>query len=73
MLRAQVFDLNGTQVTFETDGNKATIKTLKRSDDQNNFGMLNLEENNLTLPLPEFRKLMDILSKTRFMFSNENK
>jgi len=73
MLKIQVFDINGTQVTFENDGENATIKANMFNKKQNNFGLVKLEVGELTLPLPEFRKLMDILSKTKFMFSNENK
>jgi hypothetical protein len=73
MLRSQVFSINNTQVTFENDGENATITTISLDKNQSLINTPYLKESSLTLPLPEFRKLMDILSKTKFMFSNENK
>jgi len=73
MLRAQVFEIGNKLVTFENDGENATIRADKYAKKQDNFNLVKLERAELTLPLPEFRKLMDILSKTKFMFSNENK
>ena len=73
MLRQQVFSINNTQVKFENDGEYAIITTISMSKDQPLFNTPKLDENRFKLPLPEFRKLMDILSKTKFMFSNENK
>jgi len=63
MLKQQIFSIDGITIKFENHNDNGSIE-IENGD---------LVNNKLWLPLPQFRKLMDILSKTKFMFSNENK
>ena len=84
MLKVQVFDINGVRVTFENDGERGKIKIREEKPEamlagdpyiSPQFNQRQTKEfySEISLPLAEFRELMDILSKTKFMFSNENK
>lgn len=84
MLKIQVFDINGIRITFENDGKRGRIKIKEDRKEPGLTGDTFLAQQfmpektkeyytEISLPLKEFRGLMDILSKTKFMFSNENK
>lgn len=67
MLKQQVFEIDGIYIVFENSNDVAKISI--------NNGRTPVDDatNQIRVPLPQFRKLMDILSKTKFMFSSDNK
>lgn len=79
MLQVQVFDINGIIITFENDGIRGKIKIREELAGDPYLAPQSIPSKTkeyyteISLPLKEFRGLMDILSKTKFMFSNENK
>lgn len=70
MLKQQTFDIDGIIIKLENHNDTARILVDNSNRDN---PLLDCHPNEMSLPLPQFRKLMDILSKTKFMFSNENK
>lgn len=84
MLKEQIFDIDNIIISFINDGGLAKIKVNKYinepgvvADHLLNPNQRALESarivNEISIPLPQFRKLMDILAKTKFMFSSDNK
>lgn len=67
MLKQQIFEIDGIYIVFENSNDVAKIAI--------NGGRTPVDDssNQIRVPLPQFRKLMDILAKTKFMFSSDNK
>lgn len=84
MLIKQEFEVDGNKIIFENNGSMGKIiirkeapfipaSDLVKENEMMFVGPVRKEDESISLPLPAFRKLKNILSNTGFMFSPENK